>query len=467
MHLLIVGGSDAGISAALRAHELDSSVEITLLVADDYPNFSICGLPYYLSGETPDWRDLAHRKEFPGIKVLRRHKAVAIDAGQQAVSVSHEGAEATMHYDKLIVATGATPARPELAGHDLPNVFPLHTMEDSFAVHRRLEEGPCDAAVLIGGGYIGLEMADALTQRGLDVTLLSRTETVMPTVDAEIGLLVEQELRRHGVRVFTNVNAARVRTQASRLAIEDSAGKTHGADLVIVAVGARPETSLAGRAGAQLGVREAIAVTRQMRTNLPEVFAAGDCVETYHRLLKRPTYISLGTIAHKQGRVAGENAIGGDRAYAGTLGTQSLKVFELAVVCTGLRDREAQAEGFNPLTVPSSANDHKAYYPGATSLHMRVTGDLSSGHLIGAQIVGDRKAEISKRIDIVAAALFQEAKVEDLNDLDLSYTPPFSSPWDPVQMAAQSWSAAVRERLRTQGPQRHFEHAHLIDRAAV
>ena len=463
MHLLVVGGSDAGISPALRAHELDPGVEVTLLVADDYPNFSICGLPYFLSGETPDWRDLAHRKEFPGIKVLRRHRAVGIDAAGRTVSVQHEGAEATMRYDKLIVATGATPVRPELAGYDLPNVFSLHTMEDRFAVHRRLEESPCESAVLIGGGYIGLEMADALTKRGLKVTLLSRTETVLPTVDSEIGLRIEEELRRHGVRGFTNVTATQIERQGtspSPLKVADTSNKTRSADLVIVAVGARPVSSLARRAGAQLGVRDAIVVTRQMRTNLPNVFAAGDCVETYHRLLRRPTYISLGTIAHKQGRVAGENAVGGNRAYAGAVGTQSLKVFDLVIGCTGLRDRESRAEGFEPLTVASSANDHKAYYPGATPLHMRMTGDLSSGRLLGSQIVGDRKAEISKRIDVVAAALFQEARVEDLNDLDLSYTPPFSSPWDPVQMAAQSWSAVVRERLETRGP-----HANLVGNA--
>jgi NADPH-dependent 2,4-dienoyl-CoA reductase/sulfur reductase-like enzyme len=453
MHLVILGGSDAGISAAFRAHELDPSVEITLLLADDYPNFSICGLPYYLSGETPDWRDLAHRKEFPGIKVLRRHRALEIDAAQRTVSVEHEGAEVAIRYDKLIVATGATPVRPELAGYDLPNVFTLHTMEDSFAVHRRLDESSCASAVLIGGGYIGLEMADALRQRGLAVALLSRTATVLPTVDAEIGLLVEEELRRHGVNVFTNVTATQIERQEaplSRLTVGDTTNKTHSADLVIVAAGARPDSTLARRAGAQVGVRDAIVVTRQMRTNLPDVFAAGDCVETYHRLLRRPTYISLGTIAHKQGRVAGENAVGGDRAYAGALGTQSLKVFDLAVVGTGLRDPQAGAEGFNPLTVASSANDHKAYYPGAAPLHMRMTGDLSSGRLLGAQIVGDRRAEISKRIDIVAAALFQEAQVEDLNDLDLSYTPPFSSPWDPVQIAAQAWCTELRQSVGSQ-----------------
>jgi NADPH-dependent 2,4-dienoyl-CoA reductase/sulfur reductase-like enzyme len=239
MHLLIVGGSDAGISAALRAHELDPGVEGTLLLADDYPNFSICGLPYYLSGETADWRDLAHRKEFPGIEVLRRHRVRAIDAAARTVSVEHEGAAMMMRYDKLIVATGAKPVQPDLPGRELPGVFQLHTMADSFAVHLRLEEQPCDSAVLVGGGYIGLEIADALTHRGLDVTLLGRTESVLPTVDAEIGRLVGDELRRRGVRVFRGVSAGRIDkgTSMSPVAVTDTSGKVHRGSFVIVAVG--------------------------------------------------------------------------------------------------------------------------------------------------------------------------------------------------------------------------------------
>jgi NADPH-dependent 2,4-dienoyl-CoA reductase/sulfur reductase-like enzyme len=217
MHLLIVGGRDAGISAALRAHELDPGAEITIVLADDYPNFSICGLPYYLSGETPDWRQLAHRTDFPGIRVLRRHTARAIDAAARTVSVEHGGPEMKIRYDKLIVATGASPVQPEVPGRELPGVFPLHTMGHSFAVHRHLEERSCESAVLVGGGYIGLEMADALTHRGLDVTLLSRTKTVLPTVDAEIGHQVADELRRHGCRSLQT---------SARLGIDDYF--THG-----------------------------------------------------------------------------------------------------------------------------------------------------------------------------------------------------------------------------------------------
>ena len=453
MHLLIIGGSDAGISAALRAQELRPGAEITVLVADDYPNFSICGLPYFLSGETPYWRALAHRTEFPGLNILRQHSAQRIDASSKAVSFVRAGTEVTMRYDRLVIATGAKPVRPNLPGGKLEGVFLLHTMDDSFAIHRFVTERSPRAAVLVGAGYIGLEMADALTQRGLEVTLLCRTDTVLPTVDPALGRLVQEELRRHGVRVLTGVSAAEINQVAierpSRLSVLDSAGARYETDLVLLAVGARPDSELAGKAGAKIGAGGAIVVTRQMRTNLADVFAAGDCVETYHRLLDAPTYISLGTIAHKQGRVAGENAVGGDRSFAGALGTQSLKVFDLAIARTGLNERDARAARFDPVTVDTEVNDHKAYYPGATPLSIRLTGDRRTGRLLGGQIVGNRRAEISKRIDIVATALFQEASVEYLNDLDLSYTPPFSSPWDPVQMAAQAWCAQLPQLVRS------------------
>jgi len=415
MHLVVIGGSDAGISAALRAQELKAGAEITVLVADDYPNFSICGLPYFLSGETPDWRALAHRTEFPGLNILRRHSAQRIDASNRTVSLVHAGAERTIRYDRLVIATGAKPVRPELPGSKCEGVFLLHTMDDSFAVHRFLTERNPRTAVL-GAGYIGLEMADALIQRGLDVTLLCRADTVLPTVDPALGRLVQEELERHGVRVLTGVSAAEINQAAightSRLSIVDSTRVQHAADLVILAVGARPDSELAEQAGAKLGAQDSIVVTRQMRTNLAEVFAAGDCVETYHRLLAAPTYISLGTVAHKQGRVAGENAIGGNRIFAGALGTQSLKVFDLAIARTGLSERDAREAGFDPVTTGFEANDHKAYYPGAVPLRIRLTGDRGTGRLLGGQILGNRKAEISKRIDIIATAIFQDASVD-------------------------------------------------------
>ena len=215
--------------------------------------------------------------------------------------------------------------------------------------------------------------------------------------------------------------------------------------MVLVVVGVRPETTLAADAGAALGVRGAITVDPGMRTNLPDVFAAGDCVITHHRLLG-VTYLPLGTTAHKQGRVAGENALGGDREFAGSLGTQVVKIFDQAAARTGLRDHEAAAAGFDPVTISSQADDHKAYYPGSHRIAMRVTGDRGTGRLLGVQLFGHRYAEIAKRIDIAATAIFHGMTIDAVSDLDLSYTPPLGSPWEAVQIGAQAWTRATRQR---------------------
>jgi NADPH-dependent 2,4-dienoyl-CoA reductase/sulfur reductase-like enzyme len=447
MRLLVIGGSDAGIAAALRARELDPSVEVSVVVADTFPNFSICGLPYYLSGDVRDWRDLAHRTtrdlEQAGLQLLLDHTAQAIDPTGKQVTVTSQYGERQLGYDRLVIGTGAVPVRPPIDGLDLPGVHVLHTMGDTFALHQAVTVG-ARSAVIVGGGYIGLEMAEAFTARGLTVTLVEQAPAVMPTVDVELGRLLGEELRRHDVQVVNDVIVKAIHHAAGGLTVAGEPDFAATADLVLVVVGVRPDTELAVAAGVQTGVRGALRVDRQMRTNLPDVLAAGDCVETWHRLLEAPTYLPLGTTAHKQGRVAGETAVGGVREYADSVGPQVVKGFELAVARTGLRDQDAHEAGFNPLTVGSVQYDHKAYYPGAHQLHLRITGDRASGQLLGAQLVGDHRAEVAKRIDIPAGALFHAMTVDGLNDLDLSYTPPFGSPWDAVQLAAQAWTQADR-----------------------
>ncbi len=443
-HLLIIGGSDAGISAALRAREVDPAVEVTVVVADAFPNYSICGLPFYLSGEVPEWQALAHRTvaeiEAQGITLRLNERAEEIDSHHQVIQVSDQaGQRHQLTYDRLVIATGATPIRPSLPGLDVPGVYCLHTMADSFAVHQHLAEQASRSAIIIGGGYIGLEMADALTLRGLQVTLLQRGASVLKTLDPQLSQLVSRELEAHGVRVMTGQVIEGFERHGSQVQVVGTAGVQHVADLVLVAVGVQPDTVIAQTAGVHLGERGAIAVTRQMETNVETIYAAGDCVETWHRLLERPTYLPLGTTAHKQGRVAGENAVGGQRFFAGSLGTQVVKVFDLAFARTGLTEAEARAAGYDSWTQEVVTWDHKRYYPGAKALQMRVTGDRQNGRLLGAQIVGHWQAEVAKRIDIFATALFHAMTVDALSDLDLSYTPPLSSPWDPVQVAAQAW----------------------------
>jgi NADPH-dependent 2,4-dienoyl-CoA reductase/sulfur reductase-like enzyme len=292
-------------------------------------------------------------------------------------------------------------------------------------------------------------MAEAFTSRGLAVTLVEQAPAVMPTVDHELGELLAHELGRHGVQVVNDVTIKAIHRKGRGLTVAGEPDFTATADPVLVVVGVRPDTDLAVAAGVETGVRGALRVDRRMRTNLPDVLAAGDCVETWHRLLQAPTYLPLGT-THKQGRIAGETAVGGTAEFAGSLGTQVVKVFELAVARTGLRDAEATAAGQDPVTVRSVEFDHKAYYPGAHQLHLRITGDRPSGRLLGAQLLGDQRAQVAKRIDIPPTALFHHMTVESLSELDLSYTPPFGSPWDAIQMAAQTWTRQARGGRPTQ-----------------
>ena len=449
MRLLIIGGSDAGISAALRAHELDPKAEVSVLLADEYPNYSICGLPFYLSGETPDHRQLAHRTAFDGIEILTNRRAVSLHPTTKTVEVlsGANGSVETFRYDHLVIATGAVPIRPKaLPGLDLSGIYFLHTMEDGFSIRSRLMGGKARSAIIIGAGYIGVEMADALQHQGIDVTLVSHTDPVFPSVDPSFGRLIGAELSRHGVRVVVGCTVDRIVDADNQrgLTVSGSCGFTSSADLVLVATGTRPDTSLAAAAGIELGPSGAIRVTQRMETTLPGIWAAGDCAETWHRILQRPAYLPLGTTAHKQGRVAGENAVGGKRLFAGSVASQTVKVCELAVARTGLHEIEARAAEFDPVTTETETWDHKVYYPGAQKLRVRVTGDRQTGRLLGAQILGHWRSEVSKRIDVFATALFHGMSIEDLNDLDLSYTPPFGSPWDAVQIGAQTWLGIVK-----------------------
>lgn len=451
--MLIIGGSDAGISAALRIKELDDGADVTVVVADAYPNFSICGLPFYLSGEVGDWRTLAHRSseeiEKQGIELLLNHRALAIQPESKQVRIlSDEGVSRLIGYDKLLIATGAESARPPIEGLDATGVFFLRWMADSFAVRHFLDQQNPRRAVIIGGGYIGLEMADALTHRRMAVTLMEFAPEVLTTLDPALGRLIRAELVSRGVRVVKGQAVERIVSRQNGLLVQTASGQSAEAEMVLVAAGARPAAELAQTAGVDLGPSGAIRVDRTMATGKADVWAAGDCAQTWHRILERHVYMPLGTTAHKQGRVAGENMLGGRREFQGSLGTQVVKVFDQVAARTGLRDKGAAKAGLSPLTTALTVWDHKVYYPGASKLHIRLTGDRQSGRLLGAQIVGHRKTEVSKRVDIFATALFHEMLVEELCDLDLSYTPPLSSPWDPVQMAAMHWCA----EQKTTGP---------------
>lgn len=455
MHLVAIGGSDAGISTALRARELDPSVDVTVLVADAYPNFSICGIPYYFSREVQPWQSLAHRThadlEATGMSLRLNTLATGIDVDARSLTVRDaSGTESTIAYDELMVGTGASPSTAGIAGLDQlgpdDGVHLLHSMGDTFALERYLDEHQPETAIIVGAGYVGLEMAEALTVRGLHVTQLQRGPEVLSTLDPELGSLVRDELTRHGVDVLTGTRINAVTRDDGRLTVtgtRDRSPFSRSADLVLVVVGVRPNTNLLTAAGAATGAGGAVVVDEHMRTGLPNVWAAGDGVVTHHRLLG-VTYLPLGTTSHKQGRVAGENAIGGNARFAGSLGTQVVKVFDVVAARTGLRDHEATTADYASHSHTAIADDHKRYYPGATPISIRITGDTRDGRLLGAQLVGTRGAEISKRVDTYATALHHGMTVAEMSDLDLSYTPPLGSPWDAVQVATQAWERDVR-----------------------
>lgn len=454
--IVIVGGSDAGISAAIRAREIDPELRPTVFVADRFPNFSVCGLPFFLSGEITDWKTLAHRNaadiEALGIDLRLEHRVNRIDPGKREISYSTPGGEACrMPYDNLVLGIGATSARPAFPLDSVPGVFFLRWMHDAFAVNDWLVNRQPRTAVVVGGGYVGLEMADALTVRGIDTTIIEYAPTVLQTLDPDFGQIIESELSNHGVRVATGSGVKSISRDADAITVIGSNGFKHVCDMVIVATGAVPETGLARDAGLSLGQRNAISVSRRMETSASCIFGAGDCVETWHRIMRRNTYMPLGTTAHRQGMVAGENAAGGNREFPGTLGSQVVKAFDKVAARTGLRDSEATAEGFEPFSVDGNYWDHKVYYPGATNIRIRITGDRHTGRLLGLQMVGERGAEVSKRVDVAATAIFNEMKVADLTNIDLTYTPPLSSPWDPVAQIAMVWSRKVT-RTGTDGP---------------
>ena len=452
-HIVAIGGSDAGISAALRARELDPTVDVTVVVADAFPNYSICGIPYFFSGDVQPWQSLAHRThadlEATGMTLRLDTLATGIDVASQQLTVHDlHGAESLIGYDELIVGTGALPAYAGITGLDTlrpeDGVHVIHSMGDTFALEQHLTERHPETAIIIGAGYVGLEMAEGFTGRGIQVTQLQRGPEVLSTLDPHLASLVHTELTDHGVTVHTNTTVRSVEKTVDGITVHaEHNGQvvTHTADLVLAVVGVRPNTALLEHAGATLGAGRAIVVDEQMRTGLPHVFAAGDGVITHHRLLGK-TYLPLGTTAHKQGRIAGENALGGTARFAGSVGTQVVKVFDLVAARTGLREDEAITAGYHPTTTQTVADDHKRYYPGAQPITIRITGDATTERLLGAQLVGRLGTETAKRVDIYATAVFAGLTIEQISDLDLSYTPPLGSPWDAVQVATQAWSRA-------------------------
>ncbi len=439
--LVIIGGVAAGMSAAARARRLDPELEIVAYERSGYVSYGSCGLPYLISGVVPEVSRLVARtpEQFAreGIETHTHHEVVAIDAAQQTVKVRDldQGREFLVRYDRLVIATGGSPVRPPMEGLDLEGVFALRTLEDGAAINQFIADRGPRRAVIIGGGYIGVEVAEAFVQRNLETTLLNRPPQVLGNFDPDIAQMMQDELERNGVTVSVDDTAQGIEGdgQGRVRAVVSQRGRYH-ADLVLIGAGVRAESQLAKEAGVELGVKGAIAVDQGMRTSVPHVYSAGDCAETFHVLLNGPSYVPLGSTANKQGRVAGTNAAGGEAMFKGVVGTTITKAFELGVAVTGLTEKAAKRLGRPASAVSIEHGTRAHYYPGPGNVHIKLVWNAPDGRLLGAQIAGP-VAE-AKRIDVLATALHHGLTIGDLRGLDLSYAPPFSPVWDPILVAA-------------------------------
>ncbi len=439
--LVIIGGVAAGMSAAARARRTDGDLEIVAFEKTGYVSYGSCGLPYFIGGVVKNASDLIARtpEQFAqqNIEARTHHEVQAIDTMNKQVTVRglDGGREFTLEYDKLVVASGGTALRPPIPGVDLEGVFVLRNVENGIAVKDFIAHEKPRRAVIIGGGYIGVEVAEAFTGLGLETTMLNRPSQVLNNFDPDIAQLMQDELERNGVKISVDDTALGIEGDTGgRARMVLSQRGRYEADLVLIGAGVRAQSRLAEEAGIALGVKGAIAVDERMRTNVPDVYAAGDCAETRHALLDKPSYIPLGTTANKQGRVAGTNAAGGEAVFTGVVGTAITKAFELGVAVTGLTEKAAEESGIlaQAQTIRHGTRAH--YYPSPGPMHIKLVWNSEDGRVLGAQIAGP--VPEAKRIDVFATALHHGLTIGDLQRLDLSYAPPFAPVWDPILVAA-------------------------------
>jgi NADPH-dependent 2,4-dienoyl-CoA reductase/sulfur reductase-like enzyme len=428
MRLLVIGGVAAGLSAAARARRIDPNLEIAVLEKGADISYGACGLPYYLEGRVRRAEQLiVYTPEY-----FRKERNIAVRTGARVVSISHPRREVALdsaggervHYDRLVIATGARPRTADFEGATLPQVFTLHTLEDAQRLKAYLRDKQPKKAVVIGAGYIGLEAADALRRNGLAVTIVEHGPHVLGRGDAGLTQAVRERLERFRVELQLNTRI----TDVGRY------------DLAILATGLRPNVEIAAEAGVEAGRTGAIRVDEHMETNLPGVYAAGDCTEATHLVTGRPAYIPLGTTANKMGRVAGANAAGRRERFGGVVGTAIVSIFGMGVGFSGLSVDQARREGFSPVSARIVAPSRPGYFDGKP-LTVELVADSGSHRLVGGSVWGEDGVE--GRINVIATALHNRMHVEDLEQLDLAYAPPFATVWDPVLIAARQLSKMV------------------------
>ncbi len=460
--LVVIGGDAAGMSAASQARRRKSANELSIVAFEQgrTTSYSACGIPYWIGGAVEHREQLITRtpeqfRERQDIDVRMQSRVIGIDLGARTVRaqpLDDEGAPATDAYDepfdKLVVATGSVPMRPPVPGIDAAGVYGVQTLDDGEDLRRELASGRVRRVVVVGGGYIGLEIAEAATIRGFEVTVVDLSATPIGTFDPDIGADIAEAVRGLGIELVLSDGVAAIEMRDGRAcAVHTASGRELPADLVVLGLGVRPNVALAADAGIPLGASGGIAVDLRMRTQVEGVYAAGDCVESWHRLSGQRMVVALGTHANKQGRVAGINIGGGYATFPGVIGTAVTKVCDLEAGRTGLSEQEAREAGFDFVTASVDSTTKAGYFPGARPMRVKMIAERRTGRLLGAQIVGREGAV--KRIDVLATAIWNEMAVVDILSLDLSYAPPFSPVWDPVLIAARKAFDAVESDIRT------------------
>jgi NADPH-dependent 2,4-dienoyl-CoA reductase/sulfur reductase-like enzyme len=461
--LVVIGGVAAGMSAASSYRRLKPAAEAIVLERDYFISYGACSLPYYVSDDVKDFNQLISLTpkvaiEDRGIDVRTRHEVTDIDLEKKQVHGKNLEKNETfvLGYDKLVITTGGLPIKPPLTGIDLDHVFTIRTLLDGIAIKKFIDDwGAFEVcvgspeclyinrygdekrtmkAVIVGGGYIGMEMCESFRKRGLEVAVIEKMDRVLGSMDTEITSIVEEQLKDEGVKLYKGTSVEGFKGSKGKVQKVITDKGEFDADLVLLAIGARPNSELAKKAGIALGVAGAIQVDEYMRTNMPDVFAAGDCAEAMHLVTGKKAYIALGTTANKQGRLAGENAAGLNKKFDGIVGTAVTKIFDLEVARTGLSSIDAQREGLKFFTSAIQGWSRSKAYPAGKRMTVLYVVEEGTGRLLGTQMVGQEG--VAHRIDTLAACLYGRMTIEDVASLDLGYAPPFATVWDPILVAA-------------------------------
>lgn len=440
MKVVIVGGVAAGATAAARLRRLDEQAEILIFERSGYISYANCGLPYYIGDviTDPEALTLQTPEQFFArfrVQVRVRHEVTALHPERKTVSVTDLATGRTFEesYDKLILAPGARPTQPRLPGVGLERVFTLRTVEDTFRIKEFIQKNKPRSAVLAGGGFIGLELAENLRELGMEVTIVQRPKQLMNPFDADMAALIHAEMRRHGVQLALGSTVEGFAPTNRGVEVLRKDEPSLQADMVVLAIGVTPDTALAKSAGLALGIKDSILVNDRMETSVPDIYAAGDAVQVRHAVTGQDALISLAGPANKQGRIIADNICGMDSRYTGSQGSSVVKVFSMTAAATGVNEKNARNAGFDPEAVILSPMSHAGYYPGGRLMTMKLVYDKPTLRVLGAQIVGYEG--VDKRIDVLATAIHAGMTAPQLKELDLAYAPPYSSAKDPVNMA--------------------------------